>query len=206
MQPRPSGSKSRPTARKRPNADDSPFIGPSAGAKRGAEKQDGGMERAKRKRAEAHASVSIGKRSERLGEGDVASFCVDFHALPAESLHRYLCLADAVPVIYPSPCFTDNPPLPTSLLDPHATALRITSPAPSTTTASRSKRDSKEGHRRRSSRLQEEDARNRRAPILADAEAVHDVLATLAERHLAKQVIKENDVVQQFLLAVKARC
>lgn len=76
MQPRPSGSKSRPAARKRLNADDSPFIGPSAGAKRGADKPDGGMERAKRKRAEAHATGTLGKRTERLGDGEVTALSV----------------------------------------------------------------------------------------------------------------------------------
>jgi hypothetical protein len=32
------------------------------------------------------------------------------------------------------------------------------------------------------------------------------MLATLAGRHFEKQLIKENDAVQQFLFAVKARC
>lgn len=77
MQPRPTGSKSRPTARKRLNADDSPFIGPSAGAKRGGEKLEGVIEpRAKRKRVETQAGGSslpatFTKRTEKVsGDGE----------------------------------------------------------------------------------------------------------------------------------------
>lgn len=74
----------------------------------------------------------------------------------------------------------------------------------SMTPANRPKRDG--SYRRRSSRLQEEDARSRRAPILADAEAVHDVFATLVERHFEKQSIREGEAVQQFLSTVQTRC
>ncbi|KAF8530936.1 hypothetical protein JB92DRAFT_3081097 [Gautieria morchelliformis] len=192
MQPRPTGSKSRPTARKRLNADDSPFIGPSAGAKRGGEKLEGVTEpRAKRKRVETQSGGSgipgtLTKRTENAsGDGELGLLTVDFHSLPVDALHRYLVQADAAPVLYPSPCSTENPPLPGSLLNIQMTLPRA---------------------RRRSSRLQEEEARSRRAPILADAEAVHDVLATLSERHFEKQGIKEGDAVQQFLLAVRTRC
>lgn len=130
---------------------------------------------------------------------------VDFHSLPADALRRYLVQADAMPLLFPSPCSTENPPLPSSLLAVQAPVPRVSTPVPTATPANRPKRDPKDASRRRSSRLQEEDARCRRAPILADAEAVHDVLATLSERHFEKQGIKEGDALQQFLLAVKTR-
>ena len=131
---------------------------------------------------------------------------MDFHSLPADALCRYLVQADAVPVLFPSPCSIENPPLPSSLLNVQGTLPRVSSPVPTTTPANRPRRDPKDANRRRSSRLQEEDERSRRGPILADAEAVHDVLATLSERHFEKQPIKEGDTVQQFLLAVQSRC
>ncbi|KIJ45243.1 hypothetical protein M422DRAFT_30099 [Sphaerobolus stellatus SS14] len=205
MQPRPSGSKSRPTARKRVNADDSPFIGPSGGNKRGADKADGGLERAKRKRVDAQ-SGSSSKRTDRNADGESSSLTVDFHAFPLEALHKYLLQVDAVPQLNPSPCSTETPPLPSSLLNPPVVAPRIASPVPSSTPANRPKRDGRESQRRRSSRLQEEDARSRKAPILADAEAVQDVFATLAERNFEKTTIREVDALHQFILAVKTRC
>ena len=113
--------------------------------------------------------------------------------------------AEAVPVLYPSPCSIENPPLPSSLLNTQGGVPRMSSPVSTTTPANRPKRDPKDANRRRSSRLQEEDARSRRAPILADAESVRDVLATLSERHFEKQGIREGDAVQQFLLAVQTR-
>ena len=128
---------------------------------------------------------------------------MDFHAFPLEALHRYLLHADAVPQLNPSPCSMETPPLPSSLLNPQIAAPP--SPAPSTTPANRPKRDGRESQRRRSSRLQEEDARSRKAPILADAEAVHDVFATLAERHFEKTPIREGEALHQFILAVKTR-
>ncbi|KAF8577848.1 hypothetical protein K439DRAFT_1639322 [Ramaria rubella] len=140
------------------------------------------------------------------GNGEPGTLTVDFHSLPVDALRRYIVQTDIIPVLYPSPCSTETPPLPNGLLNTQAIAPRMPSPAASTTPANRPKRDLKDGNRRRSSRLQEEDARNRRAPILADAEAVHDVFATLAERHFEKQGIKEGDAVQQFLLAVRTRC
>lgn len=208
MQPRPTGSKSRPQARKRANADDSAFIGPSGSSsgKRGGEKPEGVQERAKRRRAEP---ASSSKRTEKtVDEIDPSELNVDFHSLPPERLRRYLLQVEAMPMLHPSPCSTDNPPLPSSLLNTQAVAVRMPSPVPA---AGRVRRDVREGQqldqqqRRRSSRLQEEDARNRRAPILADAEAVNDVLATLAARHFEKQTVNEMEALQQFLFTLKTR-
>lgn len=224
MQPRPAGTKSRTQARKRANADDSAFIGPSglAGGKRSGERIDGAQDRGKRRRPEPN------KKTDKLGDGidsseltvrarenwffsDERAYCVleqvDFHSLPSERLRRYLLQVEAMPILYPSPFSTETPPLPSSLLNQQAVAVRVPTPP----SVGRIRRDARDGqqteqpHRRRSSRLQEEDARSRRAPILADAEAVHDVLATLAERHFEKQTVNEIEALQQFLFAIKTR-
>lgn len=224
MQPRPTGSKSRPAARKRLNADDSPFIGPSAGTKRGGDKVEGAVEpRAKRKRVEPQTGGLPGAFPKKTSaEGEPASALVrplpaaartpptrcaqvDFAAMPVDALLRYLAQADAVPPLHPSLCSAENPPLPSSLLNPQATAPRAPSPAPTSTPANRPRRDVKDASRRRSSRLLEEEERSRRAPVLADAQAVHAVFATLAERQFEKEIVREADAMQQFLLAVKPR-
>ncbi|KAL5534690.1 hypothetical protein ACEPAG_1154 [Sanghuangporus baumii] len=154
------------------------------------------------------------------GDGDGASSLIEFSALPTSALYEYIMQYDLVPVIYPTPLSAEDPPPPAALLDPARMASRAPTPSPllmnqhsfmmqqqqqhqhqqhqntsSSTPANRPRRtrEAKEGSRRRSTRLIEEEMRGaggvggiigmEQVPVLADVSSLHGVLATIAARH-----------------------
>ncbi|KAL5535086.1 hypothetical protein ACEPAF_3179 [Sanghuangporus sanghuang] len=156
------------------------------------------------------------------GDGDGASSLIEFSALPTSALYEYIMQYDLVPVIYPTPLSAEDPPPPAALLDPARMASRAPTPSPllmshpfmiqlqqqhqhqhqheqqlhqSNTPANRPRRtrEAKEGSRRRSTRLIEEEMRGaggvggivgmEQVPVLADVSSLHGVLATIAARH-----------------------
>lgn len=126
--------------------------------------------------------------------------------MPTTTLHRYLIQYNIVPRVFPSPLSPEDPPAPSYLADPERQTSRPPSPPP-VTPANRPRRDPKEAQiRRRSSRLLEEDPHSR-VPILADIAEVHDVLASIVERHF-REVISvssrdEVDTLAAFMCAVE---
>lgn len=122
-------------------------------------------------------------------------------------LYRYLTQFDLVPAVYPSPLQAHDPPPPASLDNPQQQASRAPSP-PATTPANRPRRESKpeQSSRRRSSRLVEEEMGSR-APILADLDELHGVLAGIAERHFRELASingrEEVDTLASFMCAVE---
>ncbi|KAI0063135.1 hypothetical protein BV25DRAFT_1824684 [Artomyces pyxidatus] len=209
--PQPSGSRSRNPSRRRPN-DDAAYAGPpSVGAKRQAADKADGEPRMKRKRVDASlppptniGSAMHGRRVEKGPNSDAHESPMDFASLPMEALHRYLAQYDLIPSVHPSPLTAHDPPPPASLLHPLRGASRALSPVSTITPANRPRRESREQSRRRSSRLLEEEPRGR-APVLADVEEVHAVLAGIAQRHFEAQVVKEVDSLASFMCAVKAK-
>ena len=128
---------------------------------------------------------------------------VEFKEMPTQILYRYVAQFDIVPSVYPSPLSPEDPPSPSSLVDSQFQDSRPPSP-PILTPANRPRRDPKDSQgRRRSSRLLEEDTRNR-TPILADVNEVHNVLASIVGRHFRELTsIKEVDTLAAFMCAVE---
>ena len=130
-------------------------------------------------------------------------------------LNGYLNKHDLFPPIYPSPASSATPPPPSHLINPPMYVRREVSPTPSLTTggitpANRPRRDPKrdrDGSRRRSSRLLEEESawRDMRNPILADIDEAHGAIATIAQRHFERQTMREGDVITAFVYAVKTK-
>jgi hypothetical protein len=130
---------------------------------------------------------------------------VEFSKLSTASLQRYLTQYDIVPKVYPSPLSPEDPPAPTSLADPAMQHQRPPSPL-MLTPANRPRRDREAHNRRRSSRLVEEEARQR-TPILCDVAELHGVLATIVERHFREAIAingrEEVDTLAAFMCAVE---
>ena len=113
---------------------------------------------------------------------------------------------DIVPSIYPSPLSLEDPPAPSSLVDSQHQESNPPSP-PILTPANRPWCDPGDWQgRRRSSRLLEEDTRNR-VPILADVDEVHNVLASIVSCHFKELTLingrEEVDTLTAFMCAVE---
>ena len=140
----------------------------------------------------------------------------DFATLPTASLYRYIIHHDLVPAIFPTPLGAEDPPPPTVLLDPARMAPRAPSPGTGLLGMygggprghGRRVRE-KEGNRRRSTRLLEEEMRvageEFLVPVLADVGEVHGTLAVIAERHFRESSVREVDTLATFMCAVKAK-
>lgn len=136
----------------------------------------------------------------------------EFSTLPTSALYQYIMQYDLVPVIYPTPLTAEDPPPPIALLDSARMASRAPTPAPLipvSTPANRPRRsrETKEASRRRSTRLLEEELRGgmEQVPVLADIAELHNVLATIAQRHFRESSIREVDTLASFMGAVKTR-
>ncbi|KAJ7630402.1 hypothetical protein FB45DRAFT_915399 [Roridomyces roridus] len=182
------GSRSRPQARKKVN-DDAAYFGPqtTAGAKRHAADKADGEPRVKRKRVDALATAS-----RREADPDSKVSLVEFIKMPTPVLYRYLSQFDLIPEVHPSPGLANDPPPPAVLDQPQRQPSRGPSPPALTTPANRPRRESKDQTRRRSSRFEEETPS--RAPIFADIDDLHGVLAGIAERHFREMAINGRDV------------
>lgn len=186
----------------------------SAGRKRAADSYLDSSTSAKRKRDDGNNN----------GNNVEYSTQVDFIALTSEQLHAYLTKHELVPLIYPSPSSSLNPPPPSHLTDPPAwiTARDENSPTPPLTSTggitliNRPRRDFKLSvsgstkDRRRSARLLEDESgwRDMRKPVLVDIEEAHQALAVIAERHFDRQSLREkaeNDMITQFLFACRTQ-
>lgn len=187
----PAPQRARLNARKR--LDDSAFIGPSGVKRSNADKAEGSDARLKRKRVDPPppqyngSANGSGGALRRPGDEDEASSMVDFTLLPTEALHRYIIKWDLLPLIWPAPYSSEQPPLPGALL----AAPRASSPSAAL------RRDP---NRRRSTRLSDEVAGD---AILADVAGVHDALAGVCQRHWDAQVAKEADSLVQFMFTVR---
>ena len=106
-------------------------------------------------------------------------------SLPTAALHRYLVLHDLVPYVHPNPL---------SPRDPHAPAALLSTRTRRSTTP--------DNGRRRSARNAEDDALWARAPILADAQDVHEMLAQICARHANENAVREVDTIAAFSAAV----
>lgn len=120
-------------------------------------------------------------------------------------LHEYMIHFNLIPHVYPSPLSAEDPPPPSSLADLEIQSAAAPSP-PALTPANRPRRDPKDAqNRRRSSRLLEEEPRNR-VPVLADVAELHGVLATIVERHFREMTAnsdrEEVDTLAAFMCAV----
>ncbi|KAF8876807.1 hypothetical protein CPB85DRAFT_1235455 [Mucidula mucida] len=200
------GSRSRPQVRKKVN-DDASYFGPpstsSAGTKRQATDRLEGEPRMKRKRADPTIPVPAFRDS---GDVEHRISLVEFHKLTMPTLYRYLTQFELLPPIYPSPLKADDPPPPSSLVNPPRFISRPPSPALSTP-ANRPRRDPKEPSRRRSSRLLEEEEMPTRMPIRADMDELHSVLASIADKHF-REILSINgreevDTLASFMCAVE---
>ncbi|KAG5646872.1 hypothetical protein DXG03_001948 [Asterophora parasitica] len=205
-----SGSRSRPQARRKPN-DDASYFGPpvasgssAAGVKRNAADKADGEPRGKRKRVEPIATASAANARRDGPDAEQRPSLVEFVKMPMPVLYRYLTQYDIVPHVYPSPMTAEDPAPPSSLENPFRYSPHEPSP-PLLTPANRPRRDPKEQSRRRSSRLLEE-TRNR-APILADLEELHVVLAGLVDKHFREMPPisgrEEVDTLASFMCAVE---
>ena len=130
---------------------------------------------------------------------------VEFQKMPTQILYRYMAQFDIVPSVYPSPLSPEDPPAPPSLVDSQRQQSRP--PSPILTPANRPRRDPKDSQgRRRSSRLLEEEIRNR-TPILADVGEVHNILASIVGRHFKELTSingrEEVDTLAAFMCAVE---
>lgn len=185
----------------------------SAGRKRGGDSYLDASTGAKRKRDDKSYD----------GNNPEYSTQVDFTALSNDQLHAYLTKHDVVPLIYPSPSSSLNPPPTSHLIDPPAWLMARDehSPTPPLTStggvapANRGRRDFKQTgaaakDRRRSTRLLEEESgwRDMRKPVLTDIGDTHNALATIAERHFDRQSLREKaetEIVTQFLFACRTQ-
>ena len=221
-------SRSRTQSRKKVNDDAAYFGPPASGASASATKRQApdkaeGEPRVKRKRVET-SHIITPKRDNMESEPrkslvsglflstscsgfrrDVL-FQVEFQKMPTQILYRYMAQFDIVPSVYPSPLSPEDPPAPSSLVDSQHQESRPPSP-PILTPANRPRRDAKDSQgRRRSSRLLEEDTRNR-TPILADVDEVHNVLASIVGRHFKELTSingrEEVDTLAAFMCAVE---
>lgn len=129
---------------------------------------------------------------------------IEFNALPTETLYGYIAHFELIPEVRPSPLLANDPPPPLHLQDPMRYGSKNYSPQPTTTPANRPRRESKDQSRRRSSRLLDDEFRNR-TPILTDIQEFNDVLAAIAERHFRESNVKEVDTLASFMCAVKAK-
>lgn len=129
---------------------------------------------------------------------------IEFKSLPATTLYGYIAHFELIPAVFPSPLSAGDPPPPAYLLDPLRNGSRTSSPLPSATPANRPRRESKDQSRRRSSRLLDDEFRNR-TPILADVHEFNDVLAAIAEKHFRETNVKEVDTLASFMCTVKAK-
>lgn len=204
-----SASRARTQSRKKAN-DDASYFGPSTsmsgvGAKRQAAEKPDGEPRNKRKRAEPVAQ-STSKNA--VIEAESRLSLVEFNKLSTESLYRYMTQFDIIPPIYPSPLSAEDPPPPALLADPHSAASRPPSPPPpAATPANRPRRESREqSQRRRSSRLLDEELPYR-TPVLAEVSELHNVLATIVEKHFRESITingrEEVDTLASFMCAVE---
>ncbi|KAF8167881.1 hypothetical protein B0H34DRAFT_35690 [Crassisporium funariophilum] len=203
-------SRSRTQSRKKAN-DDAAYFGPPAsvggtGLKRQAPEKAEGESRVKRKRVEpSHVAANTNNKKD-AAECEPRKSLVEFNKMPTTMLYRYMTQFDIVPMIYPSPLSPEDPPPPSSLADPLRQHSRPPSP-PLLTPANRPRRDPRDAQvRRRSSRLLEEEIRNR-TPILSDVVDVHGVLASVVERHFRESTSingrEEVDTLAAFMCAVE---
>ena len=222
-------SRSRTQSRKKVN-DDAAYFGPPASStsvsatKRQAPDKAEGEPRVKRKRVETHIVTPTNGRRDNMESEPRKSLVsgsfldlvsrvstrrllqVEFQKMPTQILYRYLAQFDIVPGVYPSPLSPEDPPAPSSLVDSQHQESRPLSP-PILTPANRPRRDPKDSQgRRRSSRLLEEDTRNR-VPILADVDEVHNMLASIVSRHFKELTSingrEEVDTLAAFMCAVE---
>ncbi|KAI0077426.1 hypothetical protein K474DRAFT_1085867 [Panus rudis PR-1116 ss-1] len=209
---KPQGSRRKANAA---SADDAAYHG-VVGMKRGAGDRAEGEPRMKRKRVDASAnhnapSSSAARRAaERSNDVDGKLSLIDFHSLPTSVLFRYLAQYQLIPEVDPPPSSAADPPPPMLLLHPRGSQHSADSPPPPTlppTPANRPRREASASasNRRRSSRLLEDDRRPHLTPVLADVGEVHNVLATIAERHFREHAVKEMDTLTTFMCAVKAK-
>ncbi|KAF9004160.1 hypothetical protein BDZ89DRAFT_1095732 [Hymenopellis radicata] len=184
------GSRSRPQVRKKVN-DDASYFGPpstsSAGTKRQATERLEGEPRMKRKRADPIIPVPVFRDT---GDVEHRISLVEFNKLTLPTLYRYLTQFELLPPIYPSPLKADDPPPPSSLINPPRLYL-----------------DHLEPSRRRSSRLLEEEEMPTRMPIRADMDELHSVLASIADKHF-REILSINgreevDTLASFMCAVE---
>ncbi|KAF9454924.1 hypothetical protein P691DRAFT_770026 [Macrolepiota fuliginosa MF-IS2] len=203
--PVPSGSRSRPQARKKLNDDAAYTAPPSAGTKRQATDKADGEPRVKRKRVDP-MTVTASSNGKKDAEEPQRSSMVEFSKMPLSVLYCYMTQYDIVPDVRPSPLAAEDPPSPISLANPHRHSSRALSPPAQTTPANRPRRESKEQSRRRSSRLLEEESRSR-TPILADADEIQSVLAGIVEKHFRDMPPisgrDEVDTLASFMCAVE---
>jgi hypothetical protein len=132
---------------------------------------------------------------------------VEFNKMSMEALHRYMTQFEIIPSIYPSPLSADDPPPPLLLLDHQGQLSRPPSPPTATTPANRPQRGSRDhSQRRRSSRLLDEDLPYR-TPVLSEVSELHNVLATIVEKHFRETVAingrEEVDTLASFMCAVE---
>jgi len=221
MPPAVGNSRSRNNNRRKAD-DDSAYIGASGlGRKRtatsvaGEGKLDVGTDRTKRKRVGAsQQQIAMPNYSTNTATGpmnlmirksdvnDTRPIYMDFAALPPASLHRYLVTWNLVP---PMDMLSSTvPALPSSIMIAQARAVtpESTTTAVGVTPANRPRREHKDGSKRRSSRLVE-DEMTENVAVMADVEASHHAYALIAERHFQqKPAAKEVEVLTNFLHAV----
>ncbi|EAU92932.1 hypothetical protein CC1G_03719 [Coprinopsis cinerea okayama7 len=204
-----SASRARTQARKKVN-DDASYFGPStstggAGAKRQAVDKLDGEPRTKRKRAEPAAQLAAKK--DAVVEVEPKLSLVEFNKMSTQVLYRYMTQFDIIPPVSPSPLSAEDPPYPGALADPQRQMSRPPSPPPSQTPANRPRRESREqSQRRRSSRLLDEDLPYR-TPVLAEIGDLHNVLASIVEKHFREVMSingrEEVDTLASFMCAVE---
>lgn len=119
-------------------------------------------------------------------------------------LYGYIAHFDLTPAVLPSPLSAEDPPPPVYLQDPNRYGSRAPTPLTNATPANRPRRESKDQSRRRSSRLLDDEYRNR-TPILTDVREFNQVLAAIAEKHFRETNVKEVDTLASFMCTVKAK-
>lgn len=212
----PSGSRSRPQARKKPS-DDAAYLGPpSTTTKRHATDRAEGEPRLKRKRVDP--TTSLARRADKAAhddDDDDRSSLVNFTRLSTATLHRYLAHFNIVPAVYPSPLTAANPQTPWSLVHPVGVRQSSRALSPPAVLSTRQRRDPSDQplhpqgqsqslphSRRRSSRLLEE--HEPRTPVLADRAELHTVLASMVARHFHGYAVNEIDTLASFMVKTKS--
>lgn len=228
-------SRGRPAPRKKPS-DDAAYFGPSTSTlKRPATERPEPDNRVKRKRIDGPGTasgfrepldmenrISLVRRLHSLPPlPALTSTKVEFEKMPTPTLYRYLMTYNIIPAISPSPLGPEDPPSPASLGLPPAG--RQPSPAPSVASTARDRdnnakekdtngiKDGKDkdslAARRRSSRLIEDEQPPTRMPIRADVQELHNVLASIADRHFRDSLSvtsrEEVDTLASFMCAVE---
>ncbi|KAH8834841.1 hypothetical protein DL96DRAFT_6874 [Flagelloscypha sp. PMI_526] len=207
-----SSSRGKPAGRRKAIAnDDAPYTSSAVGVKRQAMERLEGEPRTKRTK---RAMLDATQASQNMVDERPM---VDFREMPTLALYNYMAHYDLIPHVYPHATSASDPiPTPNLLSRPALFELRAMSPpqlAQSITPANRPKRDPKQhqqlGHRRRGSRLPDDDqlVRLTRTPILADADELHLVMARICQKHftedLASPVGREVEALAKFMCAVE---